>query len=330
MARYAQVLSTGRYVPPNRVTNQDIEVKTGAPVHDWLVANVGIEARHFMTDDQVTSDLCLYAAQDALDRAGISPSEVDLIIVATDTPDQPSPATASVLQFKLKATNAGTFDVNCACAGWVTALDVATKYIQSDTDYNRVLVVGAYGMSRYIDWDDKKTRSLFADGAGAVVLGAGDRPGILATKLLAEGSFHDALGIYGGGTAQPSTPANIEAFGAPKVEFVRRFPPTFNKDHWPPLIRQALKKGGVELEDVSLFVFTQLNLRTIETMMEELGQPIEKAHWIMDKWGYTGSACIPMCLDDAREAGRLKPGDKVVLCASGGGIAMAAAVLSWT
>ncbi len=226
MARYAQVLSTGRYVPPNRVTNQDIEAKTGVPVHDWLVENVGIEARHFMNADQVSSDLAAHAARDALERAGLLASELDLIIVATDTPDQPSPATASVLQHKLGATKAGTFDVNCACAGWVTALDVGAKYVQGDSDYNRVLVVGVYGMSRYIDWDDKKTRSLFADGAGAVVLGAGETPGILATKLLAEGSFHDALGIYGGGTAQPSTPENIAQFGPTTGDRAPRSPPT--------------------------------------------------------------------------------------------------------
>jgi 3-oxoacyl-[acyl-carrier-protein] synthase-3 len=312
------------------LTNADLERMLGQPLNDWLIKNVGIERRHLMADDQVTSDLATAAARQALERAGVDPGELDLVIVASDTPDYLSPGTASVVQAKLGARRAGTFDVNCACASWVTALDTASKYIATDPEYQRVLVVGAYGMSRYLDWTDKTTCTLFADGAGAVVLGSSPEPGVLSAHLMAEGSFHDALGIYTGGTARPATLETVQASGKPKVQFVRKFPPTFNTEHWPVLVRRAVAKAGLRLEDIDLFLFTQLNLRTIERMMALLEQPLEKTHWIMDKWGYTGSACIPMVLDDAVEQGRLRRGDHVVLCASGGGIAMASAVVRWT
>jgi 3-oxoacyl-[acyl-carrier-protein] synthase-3 len=317
-------------VPERALSNADVEARLGEPVDAWLREKVGILERRVMDDGQTTSDLAVIAARRALDRAGMGAEELDLIIVASDTPDTLSPGTASPVQAKLGARSAATFDVNCACASWVTALDVGAKAIAADPDYRAVLVVGAYAMTRFVDWKDKYTCTLFADGAGAVVLRAGDEPGVLATKLRARGEYHDALGIYTGGAARPATPEEVAARGKPRVQFVRKFPATFNAEHWPPLIREALAKAGLELEDVQFFLFTQLNLRTIEAMMAALGQPMEKTHWIMDKWGYTGSACIPMALDDAVEKGKLRAGDNVVLCASGGGIAMGAAVLRWT
>lgn len=329
MTRHAAILATGRYVPARTIGNAELERSLGEPVDEWLRANVGIEERHVMAEGEVTSDLCVAAARQALARAGLGPEQLDLIIVASDTPDQPSPGTASVVQHKLGATRAGTFDVNCACASWVTALDVGSKAIVADAEYRHVLVIGAYAMTRFLDWKDKRTATLFADGAGAVVLGASDRPGVLAAKLSAVGEYHDALGIYTGGSARPATAEHVAAHGAPHVEFVRKFPATFNTERWPALVRATLDKAGLSLRDVSLFVFTQLNLRTIEAVMDAMEQPRDKAHWIMHKWGYTGSACVPMALDDAVEQGRVKPGDLVVLCASGGGISMAAAVVRW-
>jgi 3-oxoacyl-[acyl-carrier-protein] synthase-3 len=329
--RYANILATGRYVPEKVLTNADVERLIGAPVDEWLRQNVGIEQRHLMADDQVTSDLCVGAARQALERAGVKPEELDLIIVATDTPDYLSPATSSVVQAKLGATSAGTYDLNCACAGWVTALDVASKTIAADESYRRVLVVGAYGMSRYIDWTDKKTCTLFADGAGAVVLGASETPGFMGAKLLAAGEYHDALGVYTGGTYRPATAQTLElTHGRPAVQFVRKFPATFNTDRWPMLLRQLLERSKLTMHDVSFFVFTQLNLRTIEATMKVLEQPMSKTHWTMDKWGYTGSACIPMTLDDAVVRGKVKKGDLVALCASGGGLSMAASLYRWT
>ena len=328
--KIARIVSTGRYVPSRRMDNHEVGQRVGEPVDEWLQKNVGIKARHVMADDEVTSDLVQHAATQALTRAGLSASDLDLIIVATDTPDYLSPATATVVQHKLGAVNAGTFDVNAACAGWVSALDLAARYIATDSDYRHILVAGGYGMTRYIDWKDKHTATLFADGAGAVILGAGDAPGHLGGKLLAHGAYHDALGIYAGGTSRPATAQNVAEFGPPTVRFVKKFPRTFNTDHWPPLLDKVLAKAQLGRKDVDLCIFTQLNLRTVEAMMQILDLPMERTHCIMDKWGYTGSACIPMALDDVVTSRGIKPGQTVMFCASGGGLAMAASLWRWT
>jgi 3-oxoacyl-[acyl-carrier-protein] synthase-3 len=279
----------------------------------------------------VTSDLIVDASQQAIQKAGIGASDVDLIIVSTDTPDYLSPSTSVVVQAKLGAEKAGCYDVNSACAGWVTALDQGARYLMTEPSMRYVLVSGGYGMSRYLDFKDKKTANLFADGAGAAVLGIGEEKGFLASNLLAVGSFHDALGIYEGGTYRPASPEHIAQFGAPKVEFVKKFPRTFNTEYWPKLMQGALDKAGLTFNDVDHYFFTQLNLRTIESMMDLLKQPIEKTHWVMDKWGYTGSPCVVMALDDAIAQGKgPKPGEVILFCASGGGISMAASVWRWT
>ncbi len=328
--RYAQIISTGRYIPEKIITNQDLNRILGEDVDTWLIENVGIRERHVMADDETTSDLIVRAARQALERARLAPTDLDLILVATDTPDYISPATASVVQAKLGATNAGTYDINCACAAWVTALDLAARYIATDSDFKHILVAGGYGMTKFLDWHDKYTATLFADGAGAVIVRAGDAPGYLAGKLVARGEYHDALGIYTGGTYRPATPEVIAQLGKPRVQFVKKFPKTFNSDNWPPLVRAVVAKAGLTLDDIAFFLFTQLNLRTIEFVMQNLGQPMRKTHWIMDKWGYLGSACIPVALDDAIERGiGPKPGDNVVFCATGGGMAMAASVFKW-
>jgi 3-oxoacyl-[acyl-carrier-protein] synthase-3 len=328
--RHAQILSTGSYVPERVVTNAEIDEILGEPTSDWLIENVGIRERRWMTPDQTTSDLVVEASRRALERAGIRPEDLDLLILSTDTPDYLSPGTSVVVQHKLGAVNAGCWDVNSACAGWVTALDQGARYIMTEPSIRYVLVAGGSGMSRFLDLKDKRTANLFADGAGAVVLGAGSEPGFLASQFLARGEYHDALGIYTGGAFRPCTPENLETYGPPRVQFVKKFPKTFNTEYWPRLIQAALDKAGLTVNDVSLFLFTQLNLRTIELMMQILGQPLEKTHWIMDKWGYTGSPCVAMALDDAIAQGRgPRPGDIIVFCASGGGISMAASVWRW-
>ena len=330
MGRNPVILATGSYVPERVVTNAEVDALLGESTDQWLVQNVGIRQRHWMAADQTTSDLIVLAAERALARAGVSAADLDLIIVSTDTPDYLSPSTSVVVQHKLGAVKAGCYDVNSACAGWVTALDQGARTIATDSAMNYILVAGGYGMSRFLDLGDKKTANLFADGAGAAVLGVGDAPGFLASNFLAKGEYYDALGIYGGGAACPSTPENLAAFGPPRVQFVKKFPRTFNTEYWPKLIQGALDKAGLSLDDIDHFLFTQLNLRTIEAMMELLGQPLEKTHWVMDKWGYTGSPCVVMALDDAIENGRgPRPGQHILFCASGGGISMAASVWRW-
>ncbi|MCX4244963.1 3-oxoacyl-ACP synthase III family protein [Paraliomyxa miuraensis] len=331
MTRYAQILSTGRYIPARRITNAELDGRWDRPVSQWLVDNVGIEARHVMSDDETTSDLVVAAARQALQRAGRTPADVDLLIVATDTPDQLSPATASVVQAKLEALHAGTFDVNAACAGWVTALDLAARYIATEPGVRHVLVCGGYAMTRFLDWDDKRTATLFADGAGAVLLGAGDEPGFLAGQLRADGRYHGALGIYTGGARHPATPERVTAGGKPHVAFVEQFPATFNSEQWPPLIRAVLERAGLPLRALDLLVFTQLNARTIEQVMGVLELPMERTHMIMKEWGYLGSACIPAAFDDAVQNGKAPPvGGHVLFCATGGGLAMGASVWRMT
>ena len=329
--RNVQILSTGSYVPERVVTNAEVDAMMGESTSEWLEANVGIKERRWMAPEQVTSDLIVEASKKALERAGITAADLDLIIVSTDTPDYLSPSTSIVVQNKLSADKAGCYDINSACAGWVTALDQGAKYLMTEPQMKYILVAGGYGMSRYIDIKDKKTANLFADGAGAVVLGVGEEQGFLGSNLLAVGSFHNALGIYTGGTYRPCTPENMAQFGGPKVEFVKKFPKTFNTEYWPKLMQGALDKAGLTFNDVNQYYFTQLNVRTIEVMMDLLKQSIEKTHWVMDKWGYTGSPCVIMALDDAIAQGKgPKPGDVILFCASGGGITMASSVWKWT
>ena len=335
MVRSAVVTGLGMYVPEKMLTNEDIEQMLNRPgTADWLVQNVGIRQRHVMAEDEVTSDLALHAGREALENAGLEADDLDLIILSTDTPDYLSPATSVVVQHKLGAKNAGTFDVNCACAGLVTSLDIASRYIGTDFDINSVLVIGAYGMTKFIDWTDHYTCTLFADAAGAMVLQASeDREGFIVSKLTADGSFHDHLGIFVGGTAEPPT---VEAIQNHRhhLAFRKRFPADTNLQHWPTITRDCVSKANLSIEDIDWIFFTQVNIQTIVAVMKELGMPLEKTHNVMDKWGYTGSACIALAMYDAIEQGKLPPpgqgnGENIALCSSGGGFNMAAAVLRW-
>lgn len=325
---FARIVSTGRYVPERCVTNAEFDRRYGRDIDGWLRENVGIETRHFAAPGELGSDLAVHAAHTALERARLKAQELDLLIVATDTPDYISPATASVVQHKLGAARAGVFDVNNACAAFVTALTIGAKYIATEpARYGNALVVGTYAMSKYVNWEDYKTATLFADGAGAVVLQAADAPGLLSSTMAADGQYHDYMGIYVGGTSQVPEAANLDR---KYLTIAKRFPPDLNATHWPQLVRQVCQGARVKVGDINRIYFTQINLNTIKQVMGDLGLPLERTHWIMDKWGYTGSACVPMALDDHVTQGKgPKPGDLVVFCASGGGHAMAAAAFRW-
>ena len=327
---FANIVSTGVYVPEKIVTNDDLSRILGEDINEFVTQVLGIRERHVCADDESTADLATHAGRAALEAARLDPTELDLIILATDTPEQLSPATSVVVQHRLGAVNAGTFDVNSACAGFVTALDTASKFVIADPAYRNVLVVGAYAMSKYLDLHDKKTATIFADGAGAVVLQAReDGPGFLAGKLRADGSFHDHMGIYAGGTHLPISHGVIEEGIWNKVRFAKKYPAEVNTEGWPAIVRQVLAKASLTVEDVKLFLFTQVNLSTIKEVMGKLELPMERTHTIMDKWGYTGSACIPMVLHDAVNKGKLSRGDNVVMCASGGGLNMACVAFRW-
>ena len=327
--RRAVITGTGMFAPGDPIPNAALADRYDTDVDTFLRENRNILQRHFMADDQATSDLIVPAAETAMEAAGIGPRDLDLIVVATDTPDYISPSTASVVQHKLGAENAGTFDVNTACAGFVTVTDLAWKYIATDPQYSHVLIAGGYGMSKYLDMDDYKLATLFADGAGAAVVsarGGEGTAGILASELFAEGSFHDYMGIYAGGTHKPASEATLEA-GEHRLQFVKKFPAETNPTHWPRLIRDVLRKVGREPADVDRYFFTQINIKSIRETLDILDVPHDRAHNIMDRFAYTGSACIPMALADAVEKDLLEPGDLVVLMGSGGGMAMAAVAL---
>lgn len=333
MSRSAIIIGVGMYVPEKIVTNEELEQTLKRPgTADWLVKNVGIKQRHIIAEDENTSDLAVQASKEALLKAGLDAKDLDLIILSTDTPDFLSPATSVAVSYKLGAINAGTFDVNAACAGLVTALDIGARYIQTDPSITHVLVIGAYGMTRFVDWSNHYTCTLFSDGAGAIILSASEeKRGFLASKLNADGSYYDHLGIFVGGTQEPCLPENC---GKQFVEFRKRFPPETNMKNWPIVTKQALKKANLTPADCDWFFFTQVNNSTIKAVMKTLGAPIEKTHTVMHKWGYTGSACVPLVIYDAIAKGKLPPpgqgnGEIIALCTSGGGANYSAAVLQW-
>jgi len=327
---HARIVGTGSHVPEKVLTNVDLSRMLGEEIDEFVSQVIGIKERHVCAENESTADLATAASKRALLAAEVSPEDLDLIILATDTPEHLSPATSVVVQQRIGAKNAGTFDVSCACAGFVTALDTAAKYIIADLSYKNILVIGAYAMSKYIDWKDKKTATIFADGAGAVLLQASNEgPGFLASKLIADGSFADYMGIYAGGTRMPITEEILREGRWTKVRFAHKYPPEVNIEGWPKIIDDVLAKSNLVLKDIALFLFTQVNLTTIREVMRILDVPMEGTHTVMQKWGYTGSACIPMALDDAVREGKLKPGDNLIMCASGGGLNMACVAFRW-
>lgn len=327
--RYATISGTGMYVPGQPIENKVFNARYQKDIDAFLREKRNIYQRYFMKSEEATSDLILPAANQALQRAKKSAEQIDLIIVATDTPDYVSPSTASVVQHMLGAKNAGFFDLNTACAGFVTALDMAAKYIASDKSYRNILVVGAYAMSKYLDWDDHKTATVFADGAAAVVVSEGDEPGVLAARLFGDGVYHDYMGIYGGGTRTPITPQVIEE-KKHLLKFEKRIPPEFNAEHWPRIIFEIADRAQVRVQDIKHFFMTQINIDAIRQTMEKLELPFERAFNVMDRYGYTGSACIPMAIDTSASQHVLKKGDLVCLMGSGGGVSMAGVLLRWS
>ena len=322
--RNARIISTGAYAPERVVTNEWFNEWFNEDVDTWLRNNVQIFERRWCAEDESTVDLCFHAANQAMERAGITSKDLDLIIVATDTPEYVSPSTASVLQHKLGANQAGTFDINTACAGFVTALDIGSKYIIADAQYKRILVIGAYAMSKYINMEDKKSATLFADGAGAVILEATEEEGVgfLACELITEGQYHDWMGIYGGGTYKPITEEVITHHDH-QLKFVKKFPKELNPEIWSKMANNLCDKTGENIHDVKQFFITQINIQSIFETMDRLGVDREKAHTIMHYYGYTGSACIPMALNDAWEKKKFEKGDLLFFIGSGGGLAFA-------
>ena len=319
--RNAVIRATGAYVPKRVLTNAYFDEKLGTNVSDWLENNLEIFERRWCAEDESTVDLCEHAGRQAMERAGLTPRDINLIIVATDTPEYLSPSTAAVVQYRLQAGHAGTFDLNTACAGFVTAMDVGAKYIRTDERYEHVLVIGAYAMSKFLNPEDKKTVTLFADGAGAIVLSAEETEtrGFLYSELITLGQYYDGMGIYGGGTKNPLTPESM-ARHEHQLRINYRFPPTLNPQVWTRIARNLSERIGVSPQAVDHYLLTQININSIRRTLENLEVPQERAHTAMHKFAYTGSACIPLAFNQAIQQGKVKRGDLVYMIGSGSGL----------
>ena len=317
------------YAPENIVTNQYFNELLGEDVGTWLEENLTIRERRWCNENESTADLTERVSEIVLKNANLSAKDLDLIIVSTDTPEYISPSTASVLQHRLGAVNAGTYDINTACAGFVTALDIGAKYIQADSRYNNILIIGAYAMSKYLNLKDKKTVTLFADGAGAVILQSTEKDtGWQSSQLHTEGQYADWMGIYAGGTKKPISDKVI-ANNEHQLKFVKKFPKELNPLMWTKMVTESVTRAGYKVSDIDKIFLTQININSIRETLENLGLTMENTHTVMDRYGYTGSACIPMALAEADQQGQLKTGDLVVFMGSGGGLAFATAVFKW-
>ena len=325
MARHATIRATGMFLPPVEVHNNLLRERFAhlPEFVDKMEASSGIRCRWHAPEDWATSDVALPAARQALERAGVAPGEVDLIILGTDSPDYITPATSVVLQHKLGAKRAGTFDVGCACASFPTGLAAGAGMIATNGAMNTVLVVGVYLMHKLADPADPMS-FFYGDGAGAAVLKSSDRPGFMNAAFLADGFYHKHWGIYSGGTYEPASVESVKA-GRTRVKMTERYPPEINHEGWPRLVRNLANEGGFAVGDIDFIIFTQVRRPSIELVMGDLGLPMERTHTVMEEWGYTGSACIPMALDDALAKGKIGRGALTVFVGSGVGYNQAAA-----
>ncbi|WP_323071899.1 ketoacyl-ACP synthase III [Mycetohabitans endofungorum] len=321
---YSRVLGTGSYLPPTRVTNQALAerlAQQGVETSDeWIVARTGIRARYFASPEQATSDLALVAAQRAIAAAGIDLQAIELIIVATSTPDFVFPSTACLLQDKLGIRNGGAaFDVQAVCSGFAYALAVADGLIRSGAHRN-ALVIGAETFSRLLDFKDRTTCVLFGDGAGAVVLGASDQPGLLASALHADGSHARIL----------CTPGNINGGVIQGSAFLHMDGPAVFKlavNVLEKVALEALAKADMSADQVDWLIPHQANIRIMQGTCRKLGLPSERMIVTVGEHGNTSAASIPLALDVAVRDGRIKPGDRVLIEGVGGGFTWGAAVI---
>jgi 3-oxoacyl-[acyl-carrier-protein] synthase-3 len=310
------------------LTNADLERLVDTS-DEWIVTRTGISERHVAADDEATSDLALHAAQAALQAAGLDPADLDMILVATVTPDMVFPSTACILQDRLGARRAGALDVAAACSGFIYALGLADGLVRTGTA-RTVLVIGAETLTKVVNWQDRNTCVLFGDGAGAVVVRAdeGDA-GILSTHLYADGSRGSVLMLPGGGSRHPVSQAVVDA-GLAKMQM------NSGNEVFKLAVRAmedaaltALKKHGFEVSDVDHLISHQANLRIITALGQRLGVPDQKVIVNIRKVGNTSAASIPIALDEAVRDGRVRAGHLVLLCAFGGGLTWASSLIRW-
>ncbi len=325
MARYSRITGTGSYLPPRRLTNTDLALELAAKgvetSDDWIVGRTGIQARHFAAPDVCSSDLGVEAAKKALEAAGLLPGDIDLIIVATSTPDMVFPSVACILQNKLGIAGCAAFDVQAVCSGFVYALTVADAMIRTGSA-SKALVIGAEVFSRILDFSDRTTCVLFGDGAGAVVLEASDTPGILASDLHADGKHVGILCV-------PGTVSGGKILGDPLLKMDGQAVFKLAVGVLESAARATLAKANLTEADIDWLIPHQANLRIMQSTAKKLKLPLEKLIVTLDQHGNTSAASIPLALDASVRSGKIKKGDTLMLEGVGGGFTWGAVLLNY-
>ncbi|MDP6213160.1 MAG: beta-ketoacyl-ACP synthase III [Candidatus Thalassarchaeaceae archaeon] len=323
----AGIVGLGSYVPPRVMTNEDWAglVETS---DEWITMKTGIKERRIADPETCTSDLAVIACQQAIEEAGLSPNDIDMLILATSSPDVPLSSTAGITQHKLGCNKSAAFDINAVCAGWVHALDIGSRYAGTP-GYDNVLVVGAEVYSRILNWEDRGTCVLFGDGAGAAVLSEVEEGrGLLGSWMMSDGSGSGVIEIPAGGVRTP-IPSSGFAEGDQYFQMDGRAVWRFAIEAFPQAVRGVLDRVGRDISEVDLIVPHQANLRIVEAGMENLGLPMEKTFTNLERYGNTAGASVPIALREAVENGFLSSGDLVVTAAFGGGLAWGANAFVW-
>jgi 3-oxoacyl-[acyl-carrier-protein] synthase-3 len=326
--RGSTIAGIGRYVPERVLTNADLERMVDTS-DEWIMTRTGIRERRVAAPEQASSDLAYEAAVEALANSGLDAADLDLIIVGTASPDMLFPATACVLQDRLGARNAGAFDLSAACSSWGYGVAMAHGYIAAEAA-RHVLVVGAETLSKITDWKDRNTCVLFGDSAGAVVMSpASPGEGFLSFYLGADGAGGSLIILPAGGSRIPASFESVER-GQHYLKMNGREVYKFAVRCIPKAIEEAASRAGIALEDVDCFIPHQANIRIIDAAAERLGQPREKFFVNVQRYGNTSSASVPVALYEAVHAGRIKPGDLIIMVAFGGGLTWASCAIRWT
>jgi 3-oxoacyl-[acyl-carrier-protein] synthase III len=325
--RTVSIIGTGSYVPERVLTNADLE-KMVETSDDWITSRTGIKERRIAAEGEHTSHMASKAAQNAMEQAGVTAEEIDLIIVGTVTPDTFFPATACHVQRILGAKNAACFDLSAACSGFLYAVEVAQQFIANHT-YNTVLVIGADKLSSIVDWEDRNTAVLFGDGAGAAILRyrAGSH-GVITTYMASDGNYGDILHMPGGGCAIPTTAENVgQKFNTLKMNGRETFKQAVLS--MGAAATKALDDAGLTTDDLTCIIPHQANMRIIEALADRLKIPLEKFHVNLDRYGNTSAAAVAIALDEANRSGRFEVGDYILLVVFGGGLTYASSVIQW-
>ena len=323
----SRIISTGSYLPEKVLSNSEME-KMVDTSDEWITERTGIKERRIADRTQAASDLAFEASRIALERAGLGPEDIDLIIVATITGDMPFPSTACFLQDKLGATNAAGFDINAACSGFLYSLYIADSFIKSGR-HRRILVAGTEVLSKITDWDDRTTCVIFGDGAGAVIVGpSDDDSGVLSININSDGKMWDLIHVPGGGSRNPVSQSSIEQ----RMHYIKmKGNETFKVAvrTLEDIALKTLQENNMDPSSLSLLIPHQANLRIIQATADRLKVPMDKVFINLDKYGNTSAASIPIALDEALQSGRIKEGDYILLEAFGGGLTWASALIKW-